>query len=117
MELYKYMPYNTIKSIIVPPPPSLARPYYMDIRTRYIPNEYSVIKLNKKRLMTELRNVFLHLSEVKYNKFIKKSYFNIIDLIFKHKYRQNSIGCNQSMFIKNIISKFILNVNDTLYTI
>ena len=117
MELYKYMPYNTIKSIIVPPPPSLARPYYMDIRTRYIPNEYSVIKLNKKRLMTELRNVFLHLSEVKYNKFIKKTYVNIIHVIFKHKYRKNSIGCNQSRFIKNIISNFILNVHNTLYTI
>jgi len=117
MELYKYIPYNTIKSIIVPPPPSLARPYYMDIRARYIPNEYSVIKLNKKRLMTELINVFSHLSEVKFNKIIKKSYVNMIDLIFKHKYKKNNIGSNQSRFIKNIISNFILNVHDTRYTI
>ena len=115
MELYKFIPYNAFKNIIVPPPPLLTR-QYIDIPID-IPIENTFIKNKKRLLMTELRNVFSHLSEVKYNKLIKKSYVNIIDLIFKHKYKKNNIGCNQSRFIKNIISNFILNVHDTRYTI
>jgi len=111
MELYKFIPYNAFKNIIVPPPPLLTR-QYIDI-----PIENTFIKNKKRLLMTELRNVFSHLSEVKSNKLIKKSYVNMIDLIFKHKYKINNIGCNQSRFIKNIISNFILNVHDTRYTI
>lgn len=112
MELYKYIPYNTFKNLIVPPPPLLTRSY-IDI-----PGSHArVWHFHQRRLMTELRNVFSHLSEVKYNKLIKKSYVNMIDLIFKNKYKINNIGRNQSRFIKNIISNFILNVNDTRYTI
>lgn len=113
MELYKYIPYNTFKNLIVPPPPLLTRSY-IDIPA----DSYArVWHFHQRRLMTELRNVFSHLSEVKYNKLIKKSYVNMIDLIFKNKYKINNIGRNQSRFIKNIISNFILNVNDTRYTI
>lgn len=101
MTILSHVSIQTINNL-PPPPHSLRRcwnPSFLE--------DTSVIEYNRKYLLKELKMIFNHVNEVKFNKYIQYQYRCELNYTFI------KIGKHQKSILINKILSYILDVNKT----
>ena len=101
MTILSHVSIETINNL-PPPPHSLRRcwnPSYLE--------DMSIIEYNRKYLVKQLRNIFNHVNEIKFNKYIHHQYRCALNYIFIR------VGKHYKDILINNILSYISDVNQT----